>query len=139
MKNSVEGGFVSRKWMYGRGSIIGVLNVALLEKEPELGRDILVVLVDEFGFTSKATFDGGGVSSSIGLSPQKPKQERGKGKSPFSSSPVGPSSRRSSAPSSGRIGKVYEQPMGEATDGAASEPIAKRLFGSQQESAGLCL
>jgi hypothetical protein len=34
MKNSVEGGFVSRKWMYGRGSIVGILNTTLLEEEP---------------------------------------------------------------------------------------------------------
>lgn len=58
MKSSPEGGFASRKWMYGRGSIVGVLNPALLEEELQPGQDILVVLADEFGFTSKATFDG---------------------------------------------------------------------------------
>ncbi|RYO83312.1 hypothetical protein DL764_009473 [Monosporascus ibericus] len=131
MKNSAEGGFVSRKWVYGRGSIIGVLNVALLEKEPEPGQDILVVLVDEFGFTSKATFDGGGGNGS-GLSPQKPRQERVKG---FSSSPVGPSSRRPSVPSSARTGKVKERSGGEVVEEAESSPIAKRLFGRQQDSA----
>ncbi|KAH8654886.1 hypothetical protein BGZ61DRAFT_541227 [Ilyonectria robusta] len=132
MKNSAEGGFVSRKWVYGRGSIIGVLNVALLEKEPEPGQDILVVLVDEFGFTSRATFDGGGNGS--GLSPQKPRQERVKGRSPFSSSPVGPSSRRPSVPSSARTGKVKERSGGEVMKEAELSPIAKRLFGSQQDS-----
>ncbi|KAK7428384.1 hypothetical protein QQZ08_005141 [Neonectria magnoliae] len=99
MKNSAEGGFVARKWVYGRGSIIGGLNAALLEKEPEPGQDVLVVLVDEFGFTSRATFDSGG-STGSGLSPQKKRPEPGMGRSPFSSSPVGPSSRRPSAPSS---------------------------------------
>ena len=32
MKSSPEGGFTSRKWIYGRGSIVGVLNPALLEE-----------------------------------------------------------------------------------------------------------
>lgn len=38
-----------RKWIYGRGSIVGVLNATLLEEELQPGQDILVVLVDEFG------------------------------------------------------------------------------------------
>ncbi|KAH7303746.1 hypothetical protein B0I35DRAFT_344072, partial [Stachybotrys elegans] len=83
MKNSAEGGFVSRKWLYGRGSIVGVLNVALLEKEPGPGKDILVVLVDEFGFTSRATFEAGSGS----ISPQRPRHESGRSRNPFSSSP----------------------------------------------------
>ena len=88
MKNSAEGGFASRKWMYGRGSIVGVQNGTLLEKEPEPGQDILVVLVDEFGFISRATFDGGGASGN-GLSPQKARAaEQNKRRNPFSSSPV---------------------------------------------------
>lgn len=137
MKNSAEGGFVSRKWMYGRGSIIGILNFALLEKEPGPGHDILVVLVDEFEFTSRATFDGGG-SSGDGLSPQKPRQEPGKGRSPFSSSPIGPSSRRSSVPSSAGTEQVKEMPTGKVTENSASSTVTKRLFVLQQESPGSC-
>ncbi|KAL6406246.1 hypothetical protein AUP68_10416 [Ilyonectria robusta] len=135
IKNSAEGGFVARKWVYGRGSIIGVLNAALLEKEPEPGQDILVVLVDEFGFTSRATFDSGG-STVSGLSPQKTRSEPGMGRSPFSSSPVGPSSRRPSAPSSAGMEKVKERSGGEAIEEAESSAITKRLFASQQNQPG---
>ncbi|RKK32595.1 hypothetical protein BFJ69_g18751 [Fusarium oxysporum] len=58
MKGLPEGGFASGKWMYGRRSIVGVLNPALLQEELQPGQDILVVLVDEFSFTSKATLEG---------------------------------------------------------------------------------
>ncbi|KAI8396529.1 hypothetical protein FOFC_21077 [Fusarium oxysporum] len=89
MKSSPEGGFASRKWMYGRGSIVGVLNPALLEEELQPGQDILVVLVDEFSFTSKAMFDGATVMRNRS-SPQKVKAEVGKRRNPFSSSPDSP-------------------------------------------------
>ncbi|KAH7118228.1 hypothetical protein B0J13DRAFT_458536 [Dactylonectria estremocensis] len=137
MKASVEGGFVSRKWIYGRGSIIGVLNVALLEKEPEPGQDILIVLVDEFGFTSRATFDGGG-SNGSGLSPQKLRQEPGKDRSPFSSSPVGPSWRRPSVPTSAGTGAGRERSGGKATEEADCSAITKRLFVPQRDPSGSC-
>jgi hypothetical protein len=123
-----RGGFVSRKWMYGRGSIIGVLNVELLEKEPEPGQDILVVLVDEFGFISRATFDSGG-SKGNDLSPQKPRQEPGKVRNPFSSSPTGPSPRTQ---------KPREKSVDRTAEEAIPSAAARRLFGSQQESTGLC-
>jgi hypothetical protein len=85
MKNSTEGGFVSKKWMYGRGSIIGVLNATLLQEKLQPGQDILVILVDEFGFTSKATFDDNIPGS--GPSLQKVRAaEPGKGRNPFSNS-----------------------------------------------------
>ncbi|KAH7125010.1 hypothetical protein B0J13DRAFT_531274 [Dactylonectria estremocensis] len=138
MKNSAEGGFVARKWVYGRGSIIGVLNAALLEKEPEPGHDVLVVLVDEFGFTLRATFDSGG-STGSGLSPQKTRPEPGIGRSPFSSSPVGPSSRRPSVLSSAGMGKVKERSGGEAMEEAESSAITKRLFALQQDQPGSTL
>lgn len=128
MNSSAEGGFVSRKWMYGRGSIIGVLNVELLEKEPEPGQDILVVLVDEFGFISRATFDSGG-SKGNDLSPQKPRQEPGKVRNPFSSSPTGPSPRTQ---------KPREKSVDRTAEEAIPSAAARRLFGSQQESTGLC-
>ncbi|KAH7119309.1 hypothetical protein EDB81DRAFT_76200 [Dactylonectria macrodidyma] len=100
MKNSAEGGFTSRKWIYGRGSIVGVLNATLLEDELQPGQDILVVLVDEFGFTSKASFDAGG-SSGIGVSPRKAgATEHGKGRNPFTNSPVGSPAKRSTEPPS---------------------------------------
>lgn len=56
--------------MYGRGNIVGVLNATLQEDELQPGQDILVVLVHEFGFTSKASIDVGG-SSRMGVSPRK--------------------------------------------------------------------
>ncbi|KAJ3526364.1 hypothetical protein NM208_g11225 [Fusarium decemcellulare] len=100
MKNSAEGGFTSRKWMYGRGSVVGVLNAALLEGDLQPGQDILVVLVDEFGFTSKASFDVGG-SSGTGVSPRKADAaEHGKGRNPFTSSPVSSPTKRPSKPPS---------------------------------------
>ncbi|KAK7420730.1 hypothetical protein QQZ08_010265 [Neonectria magnoliae] len=101
MKNSPEGGFASRKWMYGRGSIVGVLNPALLEEELQPGQDILVVLADEFGFTSRATFDGVAAMRKE-PSPQKAKAEPGKRRNPFSSSPDASPSKRSKYSSSGR-------------------------------------
>ncbi|KAH7116651.1 hypothetical protein B0J13DRAFT_653258 [Dactylonectria estremocensis] len=88
MKSSAEGGFVSRKWIYGRGSIIGVLNIALLEKEPAAGHDILVVLLDEFGFTSRATFDGAG-SQQRSL-PAETKTRAGQGSKPLQQQPSRP-------------------------------------------------
>ncbi|KAI3571941.1 hypothetical protein IWW34DRAFT_235239 [Fusarium oxysporum f. sp. albedinis] len=98
MKKSAEGGFTSRKWIYGRGSIVGVLNDTLLEDELQPGQDILVVLVDEFGFTSKASFDVGG-SSGIGVSPRKAEAtEHGKGRNPFTNSPVGSPAKRPPKP-----------------------------------------
>ncbi|CAI6027852.1 unnamed protein product [Clonostachys chloroleuca] len=124
MNSSAEGGFVSRKWMYGRGSIIGVLNVALLEKEPEPGQDILVVLVDDFGFISRARFDSGG-SKGNDLSPQKPRQEPGKVRNPFSSSPTGPSPR---------MQKARDKSVDTTAEEAIPSAVARRLFGSQQES-----
>lgn len=48
------------------------------------------MLIDEFGFTSRATIDGRRhrrCGNGNGLSPQKPKQEQVKGTSLFSSSP----------------------------------------------------
>jgi len=105
MKSSAEGGFASRKWIYGRGSIVGVLNAILLEEEPQPGQDILVVLVDEFGFTSKALFDVGGGSGN-GVSPRKSgATEQGKGRNPFTNSPVGlPAKRPTEQSSPQRVG-----------------------------------
>ncbi|KAJ3568907.1 hypothetical protein NPX13_g6263 [Xylaria arbuscula] len=91
MKSSPEGGFASRKWMYGRGSIVGVLNPALLEEGLQDGQDILVVLADEFGFTSKATFDSAATKEPFS---QKTKTESGKRRNPFSSSPHASPSKR---------------------------------------------
>jgi len=106
IKNSSEGGFASRKWVYGRGSIVGVLNAALLEDELQPGQDILVVLVDEFGFTSKASFDVGG-SSGNGVSPRKAGDtKQGKGRNPFSNSPVGSPAKRPTEPPSGTHTKL---------------------------------
>ncbi|KAI0804241.1 hypothetical protein GGR55DRAFT_659129 [Xylaria sp. FL0064] len=96
MKNAAEGGFVSRKWMYGRGSIVGVLNDALLEEEPPAGHDILVVLVDEFGFTSKASFDVGS-GSGMGVSPRK---AGAAARNPFSHSPIGSPRKQPTKPAS---------------------------------------
>jgi hypothetical protein len=100
MKSSPEGGFTSRKWMYGRGSIVGVLNPALLEEELQPGQDILVVLADEFGFTSKATFDSANAIKEP--FPQKAKAELGKRRNPFSSSPNASPSKRTKDSSSVR-------------------------------------
>ncbi len=93
MKSSPEGGFTSRKRMYGRGSIVGALNPALLEEELQAGQDILVVLADEFGFTSNATSNS---TATIRKqpSPQKAKAKLGKRRNPFSSSPVASPSKR---------------------------------------------
>jgi hypothetical protein len=101
MKSSPEGGFASRKWMYGRGSIVGVLNPALLEEELQPGQGILVVLADEFGFTSNATFDSA-TTMRKQPSPQKAKTELGKRRNPFSSSPVASPSKRTKDSSSTR-------------------------------------
>jgi hypothetical protein len=98
MKSSPEGGFASRKWMYGRGSIVGVLNPTLLDEEPQSGQDILVVLADEFGFTSKATFDSGTAIWNE-ASPQTAKTELGKRRNPFSSSPGTSPSKGNTGPS----------------------------------------
>ncbi|KAH7125012.1 hypothetical protein B0J13DRAFT_511312 [Dactylonectria estremocensis] len=101
IKSSPEGGFASRKWMCGRGIIVGVLNPTLLDEEPQPGQDILVVLADEFGFTSKATFDS---STAIWNepSPQTAKTELGKRRNPFSSSPDTSPSKHTMDPSSVR-------------------------------------
>ncbi|KAH8659512.1 hypothetical protein BGZ61DRAFT_485942 [Ilyonectria robusta] len=101
MKSSPEGGFTSKKWIYGRGSIVGVLKPALLEEELQLGQDTLVVLSDEFGFTSKATFDST-TAMRKEPSPQKAKAELGKRRNPFSSSPDASPSKRTKDFSSGR-------------------------------------
>ncbi|KAL6402773.1 hypothetical protein AUP68_13970 [Ilyonectria robusta] len=60
-----------------------------LKKSPNLGQDILAMLIDEFGFTSRATIDGRCRRRGNGncLSPHKPKQEQVKGTSLLSSSP----------------------------------------------------
>ncbi len=124
MKNSAEGGFASRKWMYGRGSIVGMLNTRLLEEEPGPGQDILVVLVDEFGFTSRASFDGGSVSGNGG-SPQKARAAE-QGRNPFSSSPVGSHWKGPAAdlsPSGGRTGSG----KGKVVDEDVSLLIAEQL------------
>ncbi|KAG7423449.1 Zinc finger BED domain-containing protein RICESLEEPER 2 [Fusarium oxysporum f. sp. raphani] len=84
MKGLPEGGFASGKWMYGRGSIVGVLNPALLQEELQPGQDILVVLVDEFSFTSKVTLEGATVMRKAS-SPQKAKVDLAKRRNPFSS------------------------------------------------------
>ncbi|KAH6970497.1 hypothetical protein BKA56DRAFT_622180 [Ilyonectria sp. MPI-CAGE-AT-0026] len=101
MKSSPEGGFTSKKWIYGRGSIVGVLKPALLEEELQLGQDTLAVLSDEFGFTSKATFDST-TAMRKEPSPQKAKAELGKRRNPFSSSPDASPSKRTKDFSSGR-------------------------------------
>ncbi|KAM4063866.1 hypothetical protein HRG_006965 [Hirsutella rhossiliensis] len=113
MKSAPEGGFAARKWMYGRGSIVGVLNPALLEEELQPGQDILVVLADEFGFISNATFDSA-VTMRKQSSPQNAKAEPGKRRNPFSSSPVAsPSKRTKDSSSSSRA----NDGMLEAVDG----------------------
>ncbi|KAH8747602.1 hypothetical protein F5883DRAFT_437089 [Diaporthe sp. PMI_573] len=102
MKKSAEGGFPSGKWMYGRGSIVGVLNAALLEDELQPGQDVLVVLVDEFGFTSKASLDVGG-GSEISVSPRKAgATEQGKAQNPFTYSPVSSPAKHPTEPRSSR-------------------------------------
>ncbi|KAM5353078.1 hypothetical protein ACJZ2D_017040 [Fusarium nematophilum] len=101
MKSSPDGGFASRKWMYGRGSIVGVLNPALLEEELQPGQDILVVLADEFGFTSRAAFEGAAALRKES-STQKAKAELGKRRNPFSSSPDSSPSKRAKDPSSNK-------------------------------------
>src|ERR1700733_8766977 len=116
MKSSSEGGFGSRKWMYRRGSIISVLNPRLLETEPQPGQDILVILTDEFGFTSRAAFDGG---IAIRNKPQKAKTELGKRRNPFSSSPNTSPSKRTRDHTSGR--DVKEGSM--KSDGDVSSEI----------------
>ena len=63
-----------------------MLNPVLLEEALQLGRDILVVLADEFGFISKAIFDCT-TAMRKEPSPQKAKAELGKRRNPFSSSP----------------------------------------------------
>ncbi|KAJ3572624.1 hypothetical protein NPX13_g4987 [Xylaria arbuscula] len=99
MKNSSEGGFAPKKWMYGRGSIVGVLKIALLEEQPRPGQDILVVLVDEFGFTSRASFDVGGASGNS-VSPQKARTtNQGKVRNALTSSPIGSPAKRPARPS----------------------------------------
>ncbi|RTE68122.1 hypothetical protein BHE90_017501 [Fusarium euwallaceae] len=128
MKSSPEGGFVSRKWMYGRGSIVGVLNPALLEEALQPGQDILVVLTDEFGFTSKATFEGATVMRKE-FPPQKVKAELGKRRNPFSSSPDSSPSKRAKGSSSGKGANGREV---EARDDECI-PIDPQL---QRESAG---
>lgn len=90
MKNSAEGGFASRKWVYERGGTIKCRMPYRSRRSPNLGQDILAMLIDEFGFTSRATIDGRRhrrCGNGNGLSPQKPKQEQVKGTSLFSSSP----------------------------------------------------
>ncbi|KAM5529294.1 hypothetical protein FOXYSP1_17138 [Fusarium oxysporum f. sp. phaseoli] len=128
MKGLPEGGFASGKWMYGRGSIVGVLNPALLQEELQPGQDILVVLVDEFSFTSKATLEGATVMRKAS-SPQKAKVDLAKRRNPFSSSPDNSPPKRAKDPSSTRgmngTGK-------EIRDGAYM-PVDLRL---QQELAG---
>jgi hypothetical protein len=74
---------------------------ALLEEALQPGQDILVVLADEFGFTSKATFDSA-TAMRKEPSPQKAKAELGKRRNPFSSSPVASPSKRTKDSSSSR-------------------------------------
>ena len=105
MKSSPEGGFTSWKWMYGRGNIVGVLNPTLLEREPQPGQDILVVLTDEFGFTPRATFDSGTAMENQ-RSAQKTRAEKergglGKRRNPFSSSPGASPSKHARGHTSG--------------------------------------
>jgi len=145
MKNSAEGGFTSRKWMYGRGSIVGVLNATLLEEELQPGQDILVVLADEFGFTSKASFDVDG-GSGIGVSPWKTgPTEQGKGRNLFTSSPIGsPAKRATERPSlagvarnakgSGKEMAVEDEPSETATQlSSPPRPGSPSMAGSQTE------
>jgi hypothetical protein len=123
MKKSAEGGFPSGKWMYGRGSIVGVLNAALLENELQPGQDVLVVLVDEFGFTSKASLDVGG-GSGISVSPRKAgATEQGKVRNPFTYSPVSSPAKRPTEPrSSGNVARNGKaNGMETAVDDGASE------------------
>ncbi|KAH7007422.1 hypothetical protein EDB80DRAFT_684658 [Ilyonectria destructans] len=86
MKTSPEGGFASRKRMYGGGNIIGLLDPTILKGALEPGKDILVVLMDEFGYTSKTTFEGA-VIIDKDPPPQKFRTEVAKRQNPFSSSP----------------------------------------------------
>ncbi|KAI8397484.1 hypothetical protein FOFC_20756 [Fusarium oxysporum] len=115
-------------WKSRRGSIVGVLNPALLQEELQPGQDILVVLVDEFSFTSKATLEGATVMRKAS-SPQKAKVDLAKRRNPFSSSPDNSPPKRAKDPSSTRgmngTGK-------EIRDGAYM-PVDLRL---QQELAG---
>ena len=91
--------------MYGRGSIAGVLNPALLEGEHQPGQDILVVLADEYGFTSKASFDSA-TATRKEPSPQKTTAELGKRRNPFTSSPdASPSKRTKGSPSNREANK----------------------------------
>jgi hypothetical protein len=101
MKSSPEGGFTSRKWMYGMGSIVGGLNPALLEEELQVGQYILVVLADEFGFTANATSDSVSTIRKQ-ASPQKAQTELVKRRNPFSSSPAGSPFKRPRDSPSGR-------------------------------------
>jgi hypothetical protein len=58
------------------------------------------VLVDEFGFTSKASFDVGG-SSGMGVSLRKAgPTEQGKGRNPFTNSPISSPAKRLTEPPS---------------------------------------
>lgn len=129
MKNSAQGGFAPRKWIYGRGSIVGVLNTTLLEEELQPGQDVLVVLVDEFGFTSRASFDVGGASGN-GASPQKARAtDRGGARNPFTSSPVASPPKRPAEPPSlagvVRNGKGSGKEKAVVEDGSSG--IAKQL------------
>jgi hypothetical protein len=81
------------------------------------------VLVDEFGFTSRATFDGGGASGS-GLSLQKPKAEHPKWRNPFSNSPVSSPSKR---PAHSLLGAGTGKGKEKAVDDDEISAIAKQL------------
>ncbi|KAI1357234.1 hypothetical protein F5Y08DRAFT_353313 [Xylaria arbuscula] len=135
MKNSSEGGFAPRKWMYGRGSIVGVLNVALLEEQLQPGQDILVVLVDEFGFTSRASFDVGGASGNS-ASPQKARTtDQGKVRNALTSSPIGSPAKRPARPSLAGVstnekGGGKERPV----EGDKSPERVKELLSSPKPS-----
>ncbi|KAI1345309.1 hypothetical protein F5Y01DRAFT_309166 [Xylaria sp. FL0043] len=123
MKNMAEGGFVSKKWMYGRGSIIGVLNDALLEEKLPAGQDILVVLVDEFGFTSRASFDVGS-SSGMGISPRK---AGAAARNPFSHSPIGSPRKQPTKPASPSVAPAR---IGKGTAVEDESPESATLFSS---------
>jgi len=128
MKSSPEGGFTSRKWIYGRGSIVGVLNPAILEDELQPGQDILVVLADEFGFTSRALFDSTAAMRKE-TSPQGAKAEEAKRRNPFSSSPDASPSKRTKKSSS----RTGANEKGENTVDNDYLPIDPQL---EQENAG---
>jgi hypothetical protein len=96
-------------------------------KGARAGKDILVVLVDEFGFTSRATFE----VSSGSISHIDPGMSRAGLETPFSSSPttgpsLGPSPRSQEKDSVGNIAEDAEPPI-----------TTKRLFRPQQEPGGL--